>query len=208
MVFCHSFWLSGYHIRQVNINKPLIISMSIDSDQSNHPELDDNGYDGPSNSQVKRELHAIVDLTKELIEFSVDRIRQLPIDEQMTRALEEAKSFKSHGAKRRQIHYAAKLLRNADIAAIQDQVNTWKHGSKEANDRFHRLELTRDRLIESDDELTQLIEQYPNVDIQALRSIVRAARKEQSNNAKLSEDQTPQRKQYRALFQFLKDLIE
>lgn len=182
--------------------------MSIEPDQSNNPEFDDNGYDGPSKSQVKRELQAIVDLAKELIELSVDRIRQLPIEESMIRALEEAKSFKSHGAKRRQTHYAAKLLRTADLEAINKLLDTWKHGSKEQNDRFHRLELTRDRLIESDDHVTKLIEQYPDVDIQALRSVVRAARKEQSNNAKLSENQAPQRKQYRALFQLLKDLIE
>ncbi|MDO5666987.1 MAG: ribosome biogenesis factor YjgA [Alcaligenaceae bacterium] len=182
--------------------------MSTDSDQSNNPELDDNGYDGPSKSQVKRELNAIVDLTKELIELSVDRIRQLPLDESMTRALEEAKSFKSHGAKRRQTHYAAKLLRHADLDAINTLLDTWKHGSKEQNDRFHRLELTRDRLIESDDEVTKLIEQFPTVDIQVLRSVVRAARKEQSTNATLAENQAPQRKHYRALFQLLKDLIE
>lgn len=182
--------------------------MSIESEHSNAPEVDENGYDGPSKSQVKRELHAIVDLTKELINLSVDRIRQLPIEEEMTRALEEAKSFKSHGAKRRQIHYAAKLLRTADLERIKKLLDTWKHGSKEQNDRFHRLELTRDRLIESDEEVTRLIEQHPEVDIQALRSLVRAARKEQSNNAKLNEDQAPQRKQYRALFQLLKDLIE
>ena len=182
--------------------------MSIDSDQSNSPEFDDNGYDGPSKSQVKRELHAVVDLTKELIEFSVEQIRQLPLDESIIRALEEAKSFKSHGAKRRQVHYAAKVLRQADVDIIRQQVDTWKHGSKEQNDHLHRLELIRNRLIDSDDEVTKLIEQYPTLDIQALRSIVRAARKEQSHNAKLNEGQTPQRKQYRALFQFLKDFLE
>ena len=78
--------------------------MTIESEHNNDPSFDDNGYDGPSKSQVKRELHAIVDLTKELIELSVDRIRQLPLEEEMTRALEQAKSFKSHGAKRRQTH--------------------------------------------------------------------------------------------------------
>lgn len=182
--------------------------MSIDSDQSNSPELDENGYDGPSKSQVKRELHAIVDLTKELIEFSVEQIRQLPLDEKAITALEQAKSFTSHGAKRRQVHYAAKILRQSDVETIRQQVDAWKHGSKEQNDHFHRLELIRNRLIDSDDEVTKLIEQYPDLDIQALRSIVRAARKEQSHNAKLSEGQTPQRKQYRALFQFLKDFIE
>lgn len=186
--------------------------MSTDSNQSNSTTLDDNGYDGPSKSQVKRELHAIVDLTKEIIEFSVEKIRQLPVDESTIRALEEAKRFKSHGAKRRQVHYAAKVLRQNDIDAVRQQVDTWKHGSKEQNDHLHRVELTRDRLIESDDEVTRLIEQYPAIDIQALRSIVRAARKEHSNNVKLSEEPQDglalQRKQYRLLFQFLKDLIE
>ena len=182
--------------------------MSIDSDQSNSPQLDDNGYDGPSKSQVKRELHAVVDLAKELVELSVDQIRKLPIDEACTRALKEAKSFTSHGAKRRQVHYAAKLLRLADLDAVQQQLHIWKYGSKETNDQMHRLELTRNRLIESDDEVTKLIELYPAVDIQALRNTVRAARKEQSNNAKLTQDQAPQRKQFRALFQLLKDLIK
>ena len=182
--------------------------MSIDSDHNTPPTFDDNGYDGPSKSQVKRELHAIVDLTKESIELSVEQIRQLPLDESAIRALEEAKSFKSHGAKRRQIHYAAKVLRQADLDSLRQQIDTWKHGSKEQTDHLHRLELIRDRLIESDDEVTKLIEQYPDIDIQVLRSIVRAARKEQSNNTKLTADQTPQRKQYRALFQLLKDRIE
>ena len=182
--------------------------MSIDSDHNTPPTFDDNGYDGPSKSQVKRELHAIVDLTKELIELSVEQIRQLPLDESAIRALEEAKSFKSHGAKRRQIHYAAKVLRQADLDSLRQQIDTWKHGSKEQTDHLHRLELIRDRLIESDDEVPKLIEQYPDIDIQVLRSIVRAARKEQSSNAKLTPDQTPQRKQYRALFQLLKDRIE
>ncbi|WP_306575035.1 ribosome biogenesis factor YjgA [Oligella urethralis] len=182
--------------------------MTIESEHNNDPSFDDNGYDGPSKSQVKRQLHAIVDLTKELIELSVDRIRQLPLEEEMTRALEQAKSFKSHGAKRRQTHYAAKLLRQADLETIKTLLHTWKHGSKEQNDHFHRLELMRERLIESDEEVTKFIEQYPQLDIQALRSVVRAARKEQAQNAQLSEHQTPQRKQYRALFQFLKDVIE
>lgn len=182
--------------------------MSIDSNQSNSPDPDESAYDGPSKSQVKRELHAIVDLTKEIVELSVDRIRQLPLNEDSIKALEEAKNFKSHGAKRRQIHYAAKLLRQVDTDAVRQLMDAWKFGSKEQNDYLHRLELTRDRLIESDDDVTKLIEQYPTVDIQALRSVVRAARKEQSTNATLSDNQTPQRKHYRALFQLLKDLIE
>jgi ribosome-associated protein len=52
-----------------------------------------------------------------------------------------------------------------------------------------------------------LLNDYPHVDIQQLRTLIRAARKEQAHNATLTEGQEPQRKQYRALFQFLKPLI-
>lgn len=179
--------------------------MTMDYEQDDHSIDDDNGYRGPSKSQVKRELHAIVDLTKEILEFSNDQIRQLPLEEDMMSALDEAKRIKSHGAKKRQIHYAAKLLRQADTEALRQQIDAWKYGSKEQNDQLHRIELLRNRLIESDDAVTQFIEQHSAVDIQALRSLVRAARKEQSHNAALSEGQAPQRKQYRALFQLLKE---
>lgn len=72
---------------------------------------------------------------------------------------------------------------------------------------MHRLETLRDRLLDDDEALTRLLENNPQADVQHLRAVIRAARKEKQANAALLQGQEPQKKQYRALFQALKALI-
>lgn len=171
----------------------------------NHHE---DSYDPPSKSHIKRELLAITDLGKKIIQLSFDRVKQLPLDEKLIEAIRDCQHIKTRGeGKRRQTHYVGKLLRNADIDAIKQQLDVWENGSKEDTANMHQLETLRDRLIATDDELTLLLREYPNTDIQQLRALIRSARKEQQNNATLSPERPPQRKSYRALFQFLKSFI-
>ena len=58
--------------------------------------------DFPSKSQKKREADALRKLGVSLIEWSDDKLQQLPLTEQLYRAIREAKSIRSHGAMRRQ----------------------------------------------------------------------------------------------------------
>ena len=51
---------------------------------------DENGYDRPSKSQVKREMHALLDLGKQLIELSPERLKQLPLAERLYEAIRMA----------------------------------------------------------------------------------------------------------------------
>lgn len=171
-------------------------------------EDEDDFYDGPSKSQIKRELQAITDLGKQVIELPFDKVKQLPLDEKLLEAIRTCQKIKSRGeGKRRQVHYVGKLMRNADIDAIRHQLDVWENGSKETTAQMHQLETLRDRLLADDSELTLLLNEYPEVDVQQLRALIRAARKEQAQNAALPEGQDPQKKSYRALFQFLKPLI-
>ena len=168
--------------------------------------FDENGYDRPSKSQVKRELHALLDLGKELIALSPDRLKQLPLAERLYEAIREAQRTTSREGLRRQTHFVGKLMRDAPADVIRAQLDTWRNGSREDTAAMHRLENLRDRLLADDDVLTELLQEYPNADIQHLRAVIRAARKEAQQNAALTKDQEPQRKQYRALFQALKSL--
>lgn len=168
--------------------------------------FDENGYDRPSKSHVKREMHALLDLGKQLIELSTDRLKQLPLEERLYEAIREAQRTTSREGRRRQTHFVGKLMRGAPADIIRKQLDTWENGSREDTAAMHQLEKMRDRLIADDDMLTKLLTDYPNVDVQNLRSLIRAARKESLNNAALLQGQEPQRKHYRALFQFLKTL--
>lgn len=176
--------------------------------ESDLPEdTEDEDYDRPpSKSQVKRDMHALLDLGKELVELSPERLKQLPLAERLYEAIRAAQRITSHGGRRRQVHFVGKLMRNALSEEIRAQLDVWKNGSREATAAMHRLEILRDRLLEDDDALTELLQDHPGADVQHLRAVIRAARKEAQANAALKQDQEPQRKQYRVLFQVLKDL--
>lgn len=168
--------------------------------------FDDSEYNRPSKSQVKREMHALLDLGKELVELSPERLRQLPLEERLYEAIREAQRTTGREGRRRQIHFVGKLMRSAPAEAIRAQLDTWRNGSREETAAMHRLEALRERLLTDDDALTAVLQRNPDADIQHLRALIRAARKEAAANAALSQGQEPQRKQYRALFQALKNL--
>lgn len=160
----------------------------------------------PSKSQVKRDLHALLDLGRELIALPSTRLAQLPLDEPLREAIALAQRIHSNEGRRRQTHYVGKLLRRADATALRRQLDEWASGSRDQTRAMHRLEALRDRLLDDDDTLTRLLESFPQMDIQALRAQIRAARKEARDNAALPEGREPVRKHYRALFQTLKQL--
>ncbi|MFD4840182.1 ribosome biogenesis factor YjgA [Achromobacter sp. NPDC058515] len=180
---------------------------------NSHPEeesvddgYDENGYDRPSKSQVKREMHALLDLGKQLIDLSPERLKQLPLAERLYEAIRTAQRTTGREGRRRQVHFVGKLMRDAPADEIRAQLDVWENGSREETASMHRLEALRDRLLDDDDVLTGLLANNPQADGQQLRTLIRAARKERLGNASLLQGQEPQKKHYRALFQALKTL--
>lgn len=160
----------------------------------------------PSKSQIKRDLHALLDLGRELIALPAARLNQLPLEEKLRDAIALAQRISSHEGRRRQTHYVGKLLRQADAPGLRQQLTEWAEGSHQQTRAMHRLEALRDRLLDDDSALTQLLNSFPHLDSQALRAQIRAARKEALDNQKRQTGQEPVRKHYRALFQTLKQL--
>ncbi|MFO7747978.1 MAG: ribosome biogenesis factor YjgA [Orrella sp.] len=158
----------------------------------------------PSKSQVKRDLLALQALGKRVVELSPERVKQLPISEKLEDAVLLAQRTTSREGRRRQIHYVGKLMRDAPAQAIFDQIETWEKGSDADTAYMHALERDRDRLLADDDALTAWLDKHPETDVQALRSLIRAARQEHAKNLKLLAGQAPQKKHYRALFQAIK----
>lgn len=170
------------------------------------PEAPSSEYDGPSKSQVKRDMLALLDLGRQLIDLPATKLAQLDLSENLLDAIRLAQRTRSHEGLRRQVHYVGKLMRQADAEAIRKQLDLWENGSRTQARAMHRLEALRDRLIEDDESLTSILNHFPDIDIQALRAQIRAARKEAQQNLTLSEGSEPARKHYRALFQILKQL--
>ena len=177
---------------------------------SDSPETGDAAslYDRPSKSQVKREMLALTDLGKQLVDLPADRLRKLALPENLHEAVRLAQRTTSREGRRRQIHYVGKLMRTHDInaEAIRAQLIAWEHGSREETRAQHRVEALRALLMRDDEALTELLQSCNVPDVQQLRSTIRAARKEARHNETLPPGSDPQRKHYRALFQALKTL--
>jgi ribosome-associated protein len=158
----------------------------------------------PSKSQIKRDMLALQALGKRMVELSVERIKQLPLSEKLEEAVLAAQKTPSREGRRRQIHYVGKLMRDAPAQAILEQMDVWENGSAADTAYMHALERDRDRLMTDDQALTDWLAEHPGTDVQALRSLIRAARQEHAKNLALNPGQAPQKKHYRALFQAIK----
>lgn len=153
----------------------------------------------PSKTRIKKQMHELRDLGKELTELSRDQLAQLDIPENLREALRDMKSINKFGAQRRQIQYIGKLMREIDPAPILARLDVWKGRSQQHIAYTHQLERWRDRLMENDAALTQLLAAHPGADAQRLRTLIRNAQKE------IESGKPP--KNYREIFQVLRDII-
>ena len=80
----------------------------------------------PSKSQLKREMHALQELGEQLVALSLDQLKKVPMPDALADAVREAKRMTKHEARRRQMQYVGKLMRNVDPAPILAQLEETK----------------------------------------------------------------------------------
>jgi ribosome-associated protein len=209
-------------------NKPLHIHLGEDEDEDEHddgevevirpqarkadsastrgrglrsqPVVDDEEEElPPSKTKIKQQMHDLRDLGKELTELGKDQLAQLDIPEGLRDAIREMKNINKFGAQRRQMQYIGKLMRDVDTAPIISKLNAWKGYSQQHTAYMHQMERWRDRLLESDSALTELLAAHPQTDAQHLRALIRNAQKEREAG------KSP--KSYREIFQLLREII-
>lgn len=151
-----------------------------------------------SKSQVKREMRALHDLGRELVDLPARELAKFGFSETLLDAIVLAQNLRRE-ALRRQLQHIGKLLRDEDEAAIRQTMVQISQPQMDEVKAFHEIEQWRDRLIEGDDEvINRLISRFPDTDRQHLRQLVRNARKERKM------EKPP--KYSRLLFQYLKNL--
>jgi len=152
-----------------------------------------------SKTQIKQEMHALQTLGEALLEVPPGVYKSFPIPDELDEVIKETRRITSNIAKKRQIQYLGKVMRQVEVEPIQRAYDEWKSGRKRMARDHHHLEETRDKLIEGDkNTLNEVIEKHPECNIQQLRQLIRLAQQER----KLQKPP----KNYRKLFQFLKDL--
>ena len=152
-----------------------------------------------SKSEIKRDAEQLKKLGAKLVELTQTNLEKIPLDETLLDAVELAQRLQKE-AKRRQLQYIGKLLRNIDVEPIQEALDKLENKHNQQQVILHKLELLRDELIaKGDDALADLLNSYPQADRQHLRNLIRSAQKEKEQN------KPP--KAYREIFQYLKELM-
>ena len=158
------------------------------------------GVDKISKTKRKQQMHELQDLGEELVALSKDALKKTPMSDELREAIKEYQRIPTHGAHRRQMQYIGKIMRNEDTAPIVEKLKQLKGSSTAATALLHRIERYRTEMIANDAAITQFLADFPAVDAQPLRVLVRNARKE--------AEQAKPPKAYRELFQLIKTALE
>lgn len=157
----------------------------------------------PSKTQLKRESESLQQLGAELVALPDDRRAALDLPERLREAIAEFRRTRSHEGRRRQMQFIGKLMRSADEEALREAVAASKIGSARETLALHEAERWRAEFIADDAAVTRWAEQFAQSDLQQLRSLVRAARRDAAGLA----PEARQPRSHRELFQFIKPWI-
>jgi ribosome-associated protein len=156
--------------------------------------------DRPSKTQRKKEMHEQQALGERLVTLNASQLDEVGLPLQLRTAVDDAKRFTRHEARRRQMQYIGRLMRDVDPETIRDKLRIWDGVSHEHTARHHRVERWRERLMQDDGALGELAKEQPGLDTQRLRSLVRSAREE------VTAGRPP--RSHRELFRFLRESLE
>ncbi len=153
-----------------------------------------------SKTRRKREMLERQALGVALVELPESQLLEMSLEERLREAVIEARCITSHEARRRQMQYIGRLMREIDPAPIRARLEALSSGSAQSAARHRRLEAWRERLLADDAALTAFATEHPSADFQALRVLIRNSRKQlaQGNRARA----------YRELFQLIKQCSE
>lgn len=172
----------------------------ISQENENLQDEDDNGYDGPSKSALKRESHSLQKMGETLAELPPSVLKSLPLPERLREAIEHLQSITARGAARRQRQYLGKVMRNVDPEPIQAALDALEQKAQRERNQFHAVERWRDRFAEEGETVaTEFIERYPDTDRQRLRSLARSV------TAAVSDEQRT--RAARSLFKYLREIM-
>jgi ribosome-associated protein len=169
----------------------------------------DAGPERPSKSQRKRDSHDLQRLGQALAELSAERLAGVAMPEALRDAILQFQRTRSHEGRRRQMQYVGRLMRSAPLEPIREAIDSVRLGRAQDALALHRIERWRDELVADDAALTRWAEAHPGGDLQQLRSLVRAARRERDQPAPGTPVDRPgaavrRGRAYRELFQFIK----
>ncbi|HCK03198.1 MAG: DUF615 domain-containing protein [Methylophilales bacterium] len=153
-----------------------------------------------SKTELKKDSKKVQAFGRSIAELSNDEIKKFNFPVNIQEAIKEFKAIKSNSAKKRQVQFLGKLLREVDLTEAYGVMERLRTNSQQEIQANHYIEKWRDKLLSNKEAITEFISLYPEADSQSLRQLIQNSLKERSLN------KPP--KSYRQLFQIIKSMIK
>lgn len=154
----------------------------------------------PSKTRRKLEMHELQDLGIALVALDSSRLASLDLPEKLVDAITLARTVTRHEARRRQMQFIGRLMREIDADPVRAALARWADGPQRDRARFALVERWRDRVLDEPGGLQAFADAYPSTAPGALGELIAEVRAERARGA-------PPRKS-RALFRELKRIVD
>jgi len=155
----------------------------------------------PSKSQRKRDMTALQYLGEDLTTLGRKQLEKLPLSDALLAALAEFHRLPpSHGARRRQLQFIGKVMRDENHEEIQAELDKMRTPDRAQVRRAQLIEEWGDKLLAGDEDvINAFVTQWPLAERQAIRAIVRNYDKDEEEAARVHR---------RRLMSYIKEYIE
>lgn len=143
--------------------------------------------DQPSKSQRRRDALAVLDLANELASLKKSALEKLPLSSATIQALLTVSEIRARVARKRQLHFAAKCLRQEDLEVLQAHLD----GPSPEQARSAHRDRWADYVLEQGLPAVEvLVSAFPNANRQTLRQAVLATQRLSEEQAERAGRQT------------------
>jgi ribosome-associated protein len=160
------------------------------------PHRGDGLAPAPSKTKRKRAMEALQSLGQRLVALDAAHLAALELPELLADAVTLARTITRHEARRRQMQYIGRLMREVDAAPIEAALARFAEGPAQDKARFAAVERWRTRLLDEPAALDDFVAAHPRANRAMLAEFVAKARAERGGSG-------PPHHQ-RALFRLLK----
>lgn len=165
------------------------------------PQSEPQKPDHESKSQRKKDMLALQKIGESLIKLPQEKLATMDLPDNLLTAIQHMKSLTSNEAKRRQLQYIGKMMRQIDVDSIKETLRRIELIHEGNTALFHRIEEWRTKLlVTGDDALNAFLVDYPAGDRQQLRQLIRNALQDKKNNKNTGAEKT--------LFKYLRSIVE
>jgi ribosome-associated protein len=126
-------------------------------------------------------MDALQDLGERLVELDVSRIAELDLPERLVEALHGARHIAQHEARRRQLQFIGRLMREIDPEPILDRLRQWADAPNAEKARLHLVERWRERLLAERGALERLCDERPGADRDRLAALIEEVHAERAH---------------------------